>query len=828
MSLLSVSNLSIVFKTPKGEVKAVNDVSFNLEKGETLALVGESGSGKTVTSLAIMGLEAGNARIRNGSILYHGQDLLALREKELRRIRGSGIAMIFQDPLSFLDPIARSGKQVMEAIKIAHKEKRNEALSFLRRYRNLVEFSDVERALSSVMDWQNRAVCALEAAEKGKAYHKLRRILDEYPLGPQFLSKEVCGAFSAVFSLRSAIKGAKKEICEAEAIYRKEGVPFGDYFKLSNEARTKTDPYICLKEDIEKKYFLALKKAKEAVLSLHPSSPKNVYAELTALRKEKEAIAKKKYSKAEAKKKTIELFECVGIDRPLQRFAQYPFELSGGMRQRVMIAMALAGDPEILICDEPTTALDVSTQASILTLLDDLKRERKLSILFITHDLGVVAHVADRVHVMYCGRIIERGRSEEVFYDPRHPYTWCLLSSLPELDYQESLTPIKGCPPNQLEYPIGDPFFPRNPYSLAVDEKIMPPEFEISPTHYAASWLLDERAPTVEAPELVKSRIALYLADDPRRKPSPTLMKNSLLRDLSIGKKKAAKKSSADFGATLIEVNALTKRFALRKSKAALTAVSNVSFKLRRGEVLCLVGESGSGKSTTSLMVAGLLKPDEGNIVYPNGRPNIQMIFQDSYLSLDPRLTIYESIVEGLLIKGEKDQRFIDEKVRNVCRETGVPMSLLERYPSQLSGGQRQRVCIARALIVDPDVLIADEPISALDVSIQAQIINLLNTLKKRRNISILFVAHNLSVVAYFADTIAVMNQGLIVEYCSKDDLFKRPLHPYSKNLLEATPVPNPIKEKGRLSHKFIMPSSKGKLREITENHFAMIEEEKV
>ncbi len=329
--MLEVEDLQVSFQTDQGQVQAVRGVSFRLEKGRTLALVGESGSGKSVTGRAIMGILPPNGRVLGGRILYEGRDLLKLREEQLVPLRGRRIGLVFQDPLSSLNPIMRIGRQITEAMP----------------------------------------------------------------------------------GLRSA----------------------------------------------------------------------------------------------QAKRKALELMEEVGIRDPEKRFDQYPHEFSGGMRQRIVIAIALAADPEILICDEPTTALDVTIQAQILELLDRLKRKRQLSVLFITHDLGVVANVADDVAVMYAGKIVETGTAEDIFYDPRHPYTWALLSAMPDLDTKGRLEAIGGTPPDMIAPILGDAFAPRNPYALEIDYIRQPPMFDISPTHRAATWLLHPMAPAVSMPENLRRRI---------------------------------------------------------------------------------------------------------------------------------------------------------------------------------------------------------------------------------------------------------------------------------------------------------------------------------
>ena len=374
--VLEVNNLTVSFRTADGTLQAVRDISFDLEKGKTLAIVGESGSGKSVTSKAILGILAGNAMVEGGEILYGGRDLLKASEEELCRIRGDEIAMIFQDPLSSLNPIVKIGKQLTEAMLIKNKANRRRAKQELRRLQRQLRTAGEE--------------------EKPK--------------------------------LQQAIVDAK---------VRSETV-------------------------------------------------------LTA---------------AQAKEKALKLMEEVGIPEPERRFYQYPFEFSGGMRQRIVIAIALSAQPKILICDEPTPALDVTIQAQILELIHRLKQERGLSVIFITHDLGVVANMADRIAVMYAGKIVEQGTAEEIFYDPRHPYTWALLSAMPDLHTKGKLSAIPGTPPNMLRPPVGDAFAARNPYAMEIDFLEQPPAFPVSDTHWAATWLLHPDAPKIELPEQILSRI---------------------------------------------------------------------------------------------------------------------------------------------------------------------------------------------------------------------------------------------------------------------------------------------------------------------------------
>ena len=334
-TVLSVQDLTISFRTINGMVRAVRGVSFDLKRGETVAIVGESGSGKSVSIKAIMGILAGNAVVDSGHIMYEGRDLLTLSEKEYHKIRGSKIGLIFQDPLSALNPIMKIGKQITETLKLSHPE----------------------------------------------------------------------------------------------------------------------------------------------------------------------------MNKKQLRARAIELMESVGIPDAENRIDQYPFQFSGGMHQRIVIAIAMARDPEVLICDEPTTALDVTVQAKILDLINEIKRERNLSVIFITHDMGVVANIADRINVMYAGKIIEKGTSEEIFYEPAHPYTQALLAAMPDLETEETLVSIPGVPPNMIYPPKGDAFAARNKYALKIDFEEEPPFFKLSDTHYAATWTLHPNAPDIEMPEVLKNRI---------------------------------------------------------------------------------------------------------------------------------------------------------------------------------------------------------------------------------------------------------------------------------------------------------------------------------
>ena len=493
--------------------------------------------------------------------------------------------------------------------------------------------------------------------------------------------------------------------------------------------------------------------------------------------------------KAEAKQEAIRMLDVVGIPNPHVRYNQYPHEFSGGMRQRAVIAIAVACHPEILICDEPTTALDVTIQAQILDLIRKLQKNLGMTIIYITHDLGVVANVADRVAVMYAGQIVEIGTCDEVFYDPRHPYSWALLSALPQLGIKgEKLPTIDGTPPNLFNKIVGDAFAPRNRKALAIDFKKEPPFFDVSPTHKAKTWYLDPRAPKVEQPESIQ-RLSQRMNVD---------YGSSLVHPHQDPNREA-----------VIEVKDLQVTFGTGRKK--FVAVDHVNFEIYRGETFALVGESGSGKTTIGRAITRINPTTAGDIFYKGRKINgkiskqldlevikgCQMIFQDPLASLNERAKVDYIVSEGIinhhLYKDEADR---EEKVQKALNEVGLLPEFASRFPHEFSGGQRQRIGIARALIMQPEFIVADEPISALDVSIRAQVLNLLNDLKKSRGLTYLFIAHDLSVVRFISDRIAVIHKGRIVELAEAEELFRHPLHPYTKSLLSAVPNPDPAIEK--------------------------------
>ncbi len=654
--VLEVKDLVISFKTDRGIVHAVRGVSFDLYKGETLCIVGESGSGKSVTNKAIMGISANNAIIENGSIIFEGEDLTRVSEEEFHRIRGHKIGMIFQDPLSALNPVMKVGKQIIEAMMINKdiiKRKYNDLISKeLTSYRNnqantsyniarltneiennktwinkLINFAKEEaKLLKQINLIENKSqktekleIKLSELKDKLNTLNKSREemILDikdysyslrkskesnvtkyqnrinKYQANKEFkspLEKEINDnniiknqlhltvlkedsfyefddndLISSLSKhneeIKKYIESYKNEykLCKkplklnlniAKKKAKEEVNAYKNEIKLEHENKLNT-----LNESLKAKYnelneyekslseekikairdailfnhYLDKKKEKESKIQKEINISKTVKDEETykeipdakyaLLDKEIKEIKKSileekqryvnltKITKAEAKRMALEVMREVGIPLPERRFYQYPFEFSGGMRQRIVIAIALTANPDILICDEPTTALDVTIQAQILELINRLKKERHLSCIFITHDLGVVANMADRVAVMYAGKIVEYGKATEVFFDPRHPYTWALLSSIPDIDSKEKLEAIPGTPPDMIYPPKGDAFALRSKYAMAIDFKYEPPFFKVSESHYAATWLLYPGAPKVEMPQIVKTRI---------------------------------------------------------------------------------------------------------------------------------------------------------------------------------------------------------------------------------------------------------------------------------------------------------------------------------
>ncbi|MEV4356206.1 dipeptide ABC transporter ATP-binding protein [Nonomuraea sp. NPDC004186] len=485
-------------------------------------------------------------------------------------------------------------------------------------------------------------------------------------------------------------------------------------------------------------------------------------------------------SKETAMVKAVELLELVGIPRPAERALAFPHEFSGGMRQRVVIAMAIANDPDVIICDEPTTALDVTIQAQVLEVLKKAQRKTGAAIIMITHDLGVVAGFADRVLVMYAGRPVEVGDVDDIYYGMRMPYTVGLLGSIPRVDRgaRQPLAPIEGSPPSPEALPPGCPFAPRCPMKIDACDEGEPPLFDVGAGHRAACIRWQD----------VRPREPVLVPVEP-------------------GRRERGER-------TVLEVHGLVKEYPLLKGAifkrrvGTVHAVAGVGFDIRQGETLGLVGESGSGKTTTLTQILELAAPQSGRIVVLGRdtarlsgperkaiRRDMQVVFQDPLASLDPRMTVHDILAEPLRTHG---RRRPGRRIAELLALVGLDASHAARYPQDFSGGQRQRIGIARALALEPRLLVLDEPVSALDVSIQAGVINLLGSLKARLELSYLFVAHDLAVVRHIADRVAVMYLGRIAEIGQVDAVFDAPAHPYTQALLSAIPLPDPVRERAR------------------------------
>ena len=502
----------------------------------------------------------------------------------------------------------------------------------------------------------------------------------------------------------------------------------------------------------------------------------------------------------EIREKVIEMMKHVGISDVEKRYNQYPHELSGGMKQRIMIAMALVSRPSLIICDEPTTSLDVTIEAQILDLLLELRNELDTAIIMITPDLGVIAKICDRVLVMYGGKIVEEGMVDEIFYETAHPYTNGLLNSIARLDMDKNsvLTPIEGTPPDLFSPPAGCPFAARCEYCMDVCNFFPPKTYSLVDSHMVSCHLKHEYAPEVELKK-------------PRRHNAEAGSKQAYYSEPVREHKEQA----------LITVEGI-KRYFKVSGRAVLKAVDGVSLKVYKGETLGLVGESGCGKSTLGRTITRLLNPTEGRILYKDKEihslsgeeenifhQKVQMIFQNPYSSLNPRMTVKEIVGEGMLLHGLATDAIQDDKIEELLNRVGLGKEHMSRFSHEFSGGQRQRIGIARALSVNPEFIVCDEPVSALDVSIQAQVINMLKKLQEDMGLTYLFIAHDLSVVRYISDRIAVMYMGHIVEEAPTEALFIDPQHPYTKLLLSAIPVADPevTRNKKRIEIRGEVPS---------------------
>ena len=611
--LLQIKDLHTDIEIRNGVVRALSGVDLHVNPGETLGIVGESGSGKTMTALSLMGLLPQGGKVSSGSIILDGQDLTKMPLHLKRKMRGTKVGMIFQDPLTSLNPTMKIGLQVCEPLRVHEKLSKREALA-----------------------------------------------------------------------------------------------------------------------------------------------------------------------------RAVEILKRVGMPRPEVVINNYPHQLSGGMRQRVMIAMALVCKPRILIADEPTTALDVTTQMQILDLIDELRDEYKMGVILITHDLGVVAGHTDRVAVMYAGRIVETAPTKTLFTEPKHRYTSSLMAALPEraLAAGTKLFSIPGAPPSLTNLPVGCRFAARCLW--ATDEcRAGYPDLSGDETHTFSCF-----HPVQEGDE------------------SPAVLQGKLDSNKTDGAAADVPQISHE---TLLDVKEASREYEsagsgfFKREKGVVSAVDRVSITVKKGETYGLVGESGCGKSTVGRLIAGL-EPPSGGAIELDGRDlatlkgrdavrihrDVQMMFQDSYAAMDPRMRIDQILAEPMSIQKTGNARQIAERIMEILEQVGLTEEILDRYPHEFSGGQLQRIGFARSLTLAPDLIVADEPVSALDVSVQAQVLNLMKDLQQELGLSYLFISHDLAVVQYMADRIGVMYLGRIVEEGPASEVVKNPKHPYTKALIDSIPVPDP------------------------------------
>ncbi len=626
-SLLQIEDLRTEIRLRSATVHALDGVSLSLEAGECLGIVGESGCGKTMTALSIMQLLPPGGHIVGGSITLDGQEISSLNDDGMRHVRGNEVGMIFQDPITSLNPTMTVGDQIAETV-LLH-------------------------------------------------------------------------------------RGADGKTARARA---------------------------------------------------------------------------------------VEVLGLVGMPRPAERVSSYPHQLSGGMRQRVMIAMALACEPKLLIADEPTTALDVTIQKQILELIDDLRQRLGMAVILVTHDLGVIAGRADRAVVMYAGKVVETTTTARLFANPRHPYTEALFGALPEkaADETERLYSIPGMPPDLTMPPPGCRFAARCRYrqDRCIGEE---PALEGDSWDHAFRCFFPVGKAGADA-EAGRLEVAEIAHERRERVPHPQDGDGVLLR--------------AD---GLVKNFAVTSGAVLQRRIGEVSAVADVSFSIRPGATFGMVGESGCGKTTIGRMIAGLERANQGSIVLDgedivqlatvSGRrrrsplsrrerrrrsPKVQLMFQDSYASMDPRMRVGPILREPLAIQRIGSRSEQHQKIAAILDEVGLPRAAVDRYPHEFSGGQRQRLGLARALILRPQLVVADEPVSALDVSIQAQILNLMLDLQRDLGLTYLFISHDLSVVRYLSETIGVMYLGKMVEIGPADDVYYHPVHPYTRGLIDTVPVADP------------------------------------
>jgi peptide/nickel transport system ATP-binding protein len=697
--VLEIQDLSTHIKLTSSVVQAVGNVDMHVDAGESLGIVGESGCGKSMTGLSIMGLLPPGGHIVGGSIKLSGRELVGLKDEDLRAIRGNEVAMIFQDPLTSLDPTKTIGYQVAEPVRLH--------------------------------------------------------------------------------------RGA---------------------------------------------------------------------------------------SKAEALDRAIEVLSLVGLPRPKERLGDYPHQLSGGLRQRVMIAMALACEPKLLIADEPTTALDVTIQAQILALLRDLKDRLGMAMLLITHDMGVIAGHADRVNVMYAGRVVETADVRELFDRMHHPYTQALLASIPQLDQDanKALHAIPGLPPDLAHLPQGCRFAARCPRATDKCRAEEPPLTGQTYEHKFSCWhpvdgplalaVIGETGPDAASTGLATSDAesvaeaagppdkAGYtpelVADAPLADAAPadgevpeaaataeetqdttadaTVVVASGIEVLADGRLEVTERTvevaaaNGDAVAPLLELTNLVKEYpitsgVLQRKVGSVKAVSDVSFAVPAGTTFGLVGESGCGKTTIGKMIVALEKPNAGavtlaglNVSQLRGaelrrkRRDLQLMFQDPHSSLDPRMRVGAIISEPLAVQHLGSRRAQRDRVFELLGEVGLPRNAVERYPHEFSGGQRQRIGLARALTLNPRLIVADEPVSALDVSIRAQVLNLMKRLQASHGLTYVVISHDMAVVKYMAERIGVMYLGKLVEIGSSQDIYEHAAHPYTAGLIATIPVPRPSVEQAK------------------------------
>ena len=613
--LLDIRDLHTDIEIRSGVVHALSGVDLHVNPGETLGIVGESGSGKTMTALSLMGLLPQGGSVSSGQIILDGQDLTKLALKEKRKLRGTKVGMIFQDPLTSLNPTMKIGLQVCEPLRVHEKLSKKEAL---------------ERA--------------------------------------------------------------------------------------------------------------------------------------------------------------VEILKRVGMPRPEVVINNYPHQLSGGMRQRVMIAMALVCKPRILIADEPTTALDVTTQMQILDLIDELRDEYQMGVILITHDLGVVAGHTDRVAVMYAGRIVETAPTKTLFTEPKHRYTSSLMAALPEraLAAGTKLFSIPGAPPSLTNLPVGCRFAARCLW--ATDEcRAGYPDLSGDDTHTFSCFHPVQEGD--ESPAALQAKLDTQKNGDEAGAQQAPLVSSKVLLDVKEASREYESAGSGFF----------------KRDKGVVSAVDRVSITVKKGETYGLVGESGCGKSTMGRLIAGLERPSGGSIELDGrdlatlkGRDavtihrDVQMMFQDSYAAMDPRMRIDQILAEPMSIQKTGNARQIAERIMEIIEQVGLTEEILDRYPHEFSGGQLQRIGFARSLTLAPDLIVADEPVSALDVSVQAQVLNLMKDLQAELGLSYLFISHDLAVVQYMADRIGVMYLGRIVEEGPAKEVVENPKHPYTKALIDSIPVPDP------------------------------------